>query len=444
MYQKFKDLFTKNLSWKAFSILMATLLWFIVMNIHNPTEIKTFLINLNVSNLLEIPNSSLAVLNIDEIEDTKIELKLKATRPVLDDLTKKFARGDIKAYIETDLISKYPELEDPLEINLPIRTNLYSASYSNNNFDIVSFSPTNIYIKLDNKITVPKKVYVKLTGNIKPGYTSLMPELSSEYVQVTGAKSVIEKIESVQVESNITNKVSTFTETLKPMAYDKFENLIEDVSFNIKEIDVKIPINLKGNIKVNSPILQGDLKYGYYVKNVSYYPKDIDVVGDEKILNTISNINLPKINISNLEESKEFSFNINDLINKYNIKLKNNEVSEIKVFVEIEKTINKKIKIESSKLDISGINDKFIDLPDFIEIEINGPQDNINNINLDDIKIRANIDGLGNGEHNVNLQVDLPKGIYLTGEVPYINIIIKDEFKEEGTINETTTQIENN
>ena len=441
MYQQIKNLFTKNLSWKAFSLLVATLLWFIVMNIHNPTEIKTFLINLNVSNLLEIPNNNLAILNIDEIENTKVEIKVKATRPVLDDLTKKISNGDIKAYLETNLTSKYPELEEPLEINLPIRTNLYTPSYANNNFDIISFSPTNAYIKLDNKITVPKKVYVKLNGNAKQGYAHLSPQLSSEYVQVTGAKSIIQEIERVELKIDIINKSETFTQTLKPVAYDKSGNIVEDVKFNIENIDVKIPINLKGTIKINKPVLYGNLKEGYFVKNIYVNPNSIEVIGEEKYLKSISGINLPKINISNLEKSKEFSFKISDLIGKYNIILKDKNISEIKVFIEIDKKINKKIKIESSKIDISGINDKFIDLPDFIEIEFNGPEESINNINLDDIKVSLDLNNFESGQHRVPLKIDLPEDIYLVGEAPYINVIIKDE-NETLEIEETTTQIE--
>lgn len=442
MYQNFKDIFTKNLPWKAFSILVATLLWFIVMNINNPTEVKTFSINLNINNLEKIKNSNVFVLNMEEIQNTKVEIKLKATRPVLDELTKRIYKGEIKAYIETNLLSKYLELEEPLEISLPIKTNLHTVPYPNNNFDIVSFTPTNITVKLDNKITIPKKVYPKLIGQVKQGYFTSTPHLSSEYIQVTGAKSILKTVDSVILEIDINNKDSTFEQSIKPIAYSKDGEVIEDVTFNLNEIKVKVPINLEGQIKVNSPNLVGNLKEGFFIKNISISPKIIEVFGNNQTLKNTTSINLPEINISNLDKSKEFIFKIDDLINKYNFKLKNKNVSEIKVYIEIEKTINKKLQIPSSKLSILGINDKFIELPDFFEIELNGSDKNMAQLDLENIKYSIDINGLENGEHKLQINVSLPNGISLTS-IPYINISIKDTENDINTQNnkiESTTQ----
>jgi YbbR domain-containing protein len=37
-----KKLFEKDLYWKVFSVVIAAFLWFVVMNVINPTETKNF------------------------------------------------------------------------------------------------------------------------------------------------------------------------------------------------------------------------------------------------------------------------------------------------------------------------------------------------------------------------------------------------------------------
>ncbi|MDE6357578.1 MAG: hypothetical protein K2L15_03200, partial [Eubacteriales bacterium] len=221
MYQKFKDLFTKNLPWKAFSILVSALLWFIVMNINNPTEIKAFSIPLNISDLSEFDEKNISILNMDELKEVKVEIKLKATRPVLDELKKKFSNTDIKAYLDTAFLANLSEITSPLEISSQIKTNLSSIPYPNNNFEILSFSPSSVNLNIDTFVTVPKKIYVNEIGTVKNGYIAYTPEISSEYIQISGAKSIIDSVDSVYVDIDISNKSDTFSESVTPIAYDQ-------------------------------------------------------------------------------------------------------------------------------------------------------------------------------------------------------------------------------
>ncbi|MDE6182083.1 MAG: hypothetical protein K2F59_02605, partial [Eubacteriales bacterium] len=155
MYQKLKNLFTKNLPWKILSILVSCLLWFVAMNINNPTEIKNFSIPLDLSNLKEeTSKKNMVVLNIEELEEIKVEIKLKATRPVLDELTKRFSDSNIKASLDITSLTNLSdtalsEITDPFEIPAQIKTNLNTVPYPNNNFEILSISPTSLNINID-------------------------------------------------------------------------------------------------------------------------------------------------------------------------------------------------------------------------------------------------------------------------------------------------------
>lgn len=445
MYDKLKKFFTENILWKILSIIMATLLWFVVMNINNPTEIKTFYLPINTSNLEQLYDNNKAVLNLEEVKQRKVEIKLKATRPVLDEVTKMLSKSEVKAYLDINSILNSGEILNPLEVTVQIKTTLSNIPYPNNNFEIVSFYPTTTTLNLDTIVTVPKKINVTTKGEVKAGYIASTPELSSEYIQVTGAKSIIENIDNVSIEIDITNQDKTFSKIVEPIAYDKEGNIIKDIHFNLTEISVKVNISSQGKLKINEPILTGNLPLGYSIKNISYTPKSINVIGSENSLKNTTYINIPPINISSLTDSKEFKFTINDILKPLNLSLEDDTNSEIKVFIEIEKIVDKIITLNSSQINLLGVDDKFIDIPEVVNIKISGSETNINNLDINEISASIDLNNLENGNHNIQMQVSLPKDIILK-EIPFINVNISEDkidiSSESTTIENITTTSE--
>ena len=92
------DIVKRNLGWKIFSLVFAIMLLFIVMNINNPAETMTFNVNLTLLNKDKLADKGYVVLNSHELENKKIDIKVKSTRPGLDDLSKN--RDLLKATID--------------------------------------------------------------------------------------------------------------------------------------------------------------------------------------------------------------------------------------------------------------------------------------------------------------------------------------------------------
>ena len=63
---------SKNFGWKLFSLVCAIILWFIVMNIINPTEIQTYSVNVTLENEDKLNEKGFTVMNKEEIQNTKI------------------------------------------------------------------------------------------------------------------------------------------------------------------------------------------------------------------------------------------------------------------------------------------------------------------------------------------------------------------------------------
>lgn len=439
MYKKIKNFFTKNLFWKLASVVMSALLWFIVMNINNPTEIKSFSLPLIVTNLENLENKNISILNKDDIMSTKVELRLKASRPVLDELTKKFIKGEIKATLDTSFTNEVQELTSPIEITSQVKTNLSSIPYPNNNFEIVSFSPTNLNIALDTIITVPKKLYAQKKGTPKNGYIASEPSISSEYIQISGIKSNIEKVNTVVVEVNVSDKTESFIQKVTPVAYDKNGNEVNDINFNLKSINASVIITSQEQIKINEPTLIGEIKKGYYIKNVSFSPRVIKISGNPTILKTINPINLPPINLSNLTETKEFIFNAKDLLKTYASEIEFKENTQISVILEIEKAQEITIKLNSEDIKILNLEDKIVTFPDTFNIKIFGDEKTIEQLNINNLKPTINLKNVETGIKELEINISLPENISLVAQ-PTIIATIKSSTEVDTTENTSNNE----
>ena len=442
MYKKLKYFFTNNIYWKALSVLMAVVLWFVVMNINNPTEIKTFTLNLSILNEDKLEKNNLAVLNIDDLKSQKAEIRIRGTRTTLDEISKRYNKENIKLELDLEQILSYKIGDEPLEVTANLKPSMPNTSYPNNNFDVVSFYPITSTIYVDKVITIPKKIHPKTTGETKEGYIASEPELSSEYIQVTGPKSIVDKIQVIYAEIDISDKTSTIKESVVPVAYDEDGNKITDIKFNIENVEVRVPISIEGIINIVEPKLIGNLPEGYIVNSISYKPKTVEVIGDTVNLKKLTKINLPEIDITGLTEPTEYTYDISQTIKQYNLRLKNSKNSQVKVYIDIKQAATKTITIPTSKISILGYNNNlFIDMPEQFTLNVTGQEDLINSIDINSLSYNIDVTGLDVGKYNIKINLDLPEGIKLVSD-PYINLNISEKQQDDSTQQETLESIE--
>ena len=85
---KFKKFMSDDIMLKIVSLIIAVFLWFIVMNTINPTEVRNYPASIVFENASVLKEQGLTMVNEGDFEDTKINLRVEATRPALDELSK--------------------------------------------------------------------------------------------------------------------------------------------------------------------------------------------------------------------------------------------------------------------------------------------------------------------------------------------------------------------
>lgn len=422
-----KKAISKNFGWKIFSILMAVLSWFVVMNIINPTEVRTYSVNLTLLNKDKLEDNEFVILNEKELEQTKVDIKVRAVRPALDELSKTNNRKNIKATIDLQqfdvLYAK--DIAEPLTVTVTpsLPSNLYIYTY-----EIISFTPGNVSISLDNLVSVTKTVTIEKTGEAKSGYTVLKPVAEPSAIQIKGAESEIEKIDSVKVMLDLTDVSSNVSTELTPVIYDKNGKEMTGFELNTDKINVTVGINKQGQIRIEAPKIQGEPASGYRVISTEYSPKYIEVVGSGDEIKKVSNISLPTIDITGATENKTVAFDIRPYLNNTSLSLKSDMPNEITVSVKIEKEESKDITIPVKQLNVKGLSSEYdVELPESIVLSVTGLKEATDNISENDITGNIDLTDLQEGNHTVEVQFTLPDGITQSAKSEIIVIIKKDE-----------------
>lgn len=434
-----KKLILHNTGWKILSLLIAIFLWFLVMNLLNPTEVKTYNVGLTLLNKDKLESNDFVILNEEELSHQKVEIKVKGSRTALDALNKKENRENIKANVDLSqfelLYAKDVEEVVKVGVTPSLPSNLYSYTYQ-----IVSYSPPFIEIKLDNVSEHVMPITIETIGNAASGYISSLPEVNPSEISVIGAESELAKIDSVKVILDLANSTKNIEKSLTPAILDKDGNKLSKLKLSQENVMVTVSINKQGQVIINNPEIAGSPADGFFIESVDYEPKFIEVLGDESGFSKLPEIELPEINVEGIAENKNVVFDIRPYLKGTGLYLKDSSKNEIYVTVKLGKESSRVIKIPSSNISVTSLsNDLQVSLED-TQLNISGDENLITTLDESTIKVSVDLSGLGVGSHTIEATAELPDGIKANDKC-YVTVdITKDN--EEASAEQTTTSNE--
>jgi len=406
---------SKNFGWKLFSVVCAVVLWFIVMNIINPTEIQTFSVNITFLNEDKLTERGFAVINKEETENTRIDIKVKSTRTALDELNKN--RKEITATVDLKQFAMLyaDDLNEPFKVAVtPTIPTSYVYTY-----ELVNFTPAEISVKLDNVVEVDKEVEVDSEGEISSGYLAGDTVVMPSVVKVKGASSVIDKIASVKVFPDVSDLSEGFEENFKPVAFDQNGNELSSLVIDPETVQVSIGIYKYGRIPVQEPTIEGKPGEGFEISKIEWEPKYIEVVGEEEEISKVGVIK-PVVKINGENETQIVkTFDVNAHIAKNKLSIKSGTKREVTVTIDLLQTQEKEINISSGNISFEGVGEgKKADIPSELKIKVKGSKEVMDNLNETDIKGKINAAGLSDGTHSsVKVDFELPDGVQLSEDI---------------------------
>ena len=402
----------KDIGWKLLSVAIAAIMWFMVINITQPVDTRSYSRPLVIQNMESLSDRGLTAGNLEELKTMKITVKVKAQRTALDRLSQN--PEWIQASVDLSELS-YAVNGDI--VALPVNVSVQGG----NTYGISSKSPSVVEIAVETMSNKELPVEVKLNGELEEGTYLSEPTLSTETVTVSGPASLVSRVSFVR--ANVDAEVITENPTIqaKLLCYDSQGMEVSGVFLSTEEITVSYALHDMKQVPIQVELV-GTPAVGYQVSSVFCSPQYAAVTGAPEDLENLLFLQMDSIIVTGLTSSVTETFNLTDYLPE-GISLAEEDDGLITITVEIEAQAHKQLVLPGSSLTLLGQEEgKTYSIPDNAHITITG--ENLEGIRGDDLQGTIHVNGLSEGEHRVLIHVDLPQGMILNPS--YITVTVKD------------------
>lgn len=413
--KKFQEMLMKDLGWKLLSVAIAALMWFMVINITQPVDTRTYSTPLSIKSMETLTDRGLTVGNLEELRNTKINVKVKAQRTSLDRLSQN--PEWITAAVD---LSELAYAVNGDTIALPVSVSVQGG----NTYGVSSKSPAVVEIAVETRASREFPVEVHLNGKLEEGTYLSEPKLSVETVRVTGPASAVNRVTKVRTNVNAEEIKETPVLKGKLICYDANNVEVKGVAISVEEVTISYALHDIKEVPIQVEIT-GNPAAGYQIDKVSCTPQYAQLTGSPEKLERLFSLQLNSIDVSGARSAVRRTFSLADYLPE-DISPAEGSSQTVTVEVAISPQSEKQITIPDSRLNILGEeNGKTYTLHGDARITLSGDGDALEKIDADDLRGTLHVNGLSAGNHKVLIHVDLPNGITMTPS--YVTVTVDED-----------------
>ncbi len=401
-----------HLGLKLLSLVIAIVVWVIVANVDDYKTIRKITgIEIEFINGESITDNNYVY---EVPEGTTIDIIVKGRRKVVENLSSQ----DFRAVADLSKMSITNAVSVVVNANNTLVGRDISISYANTDA---------INIAVEKKIESQLAINVRTNSDVADGYAIRSKLPTPNLITVKGAESVIDMINEVVVDVDVSGANTNLTATAVPVFLSKSGEAIDPGKFeyDIKSVDVIVEVAKTKEMSVKIKT-KGDVKEGYGISGVDYQPTSILVVGDAADLAKVDEILIDDIDVSNLTTNMETSVAIDDYLPS-GISIADN-TEEIMVKVGVEKLEEKNLVISNDAINIVGKNSNFtysFSDNSSSTLKVKGLKDDITSLSVTNLIPSIDVTGYGPGHYTFSVNLKDISGIQIIDELK-VNIDIKE------------------
>lgn len=413
---------THNLGLKILAIMFSVALWFVVNNISDPTESKTY------------SNVQVEILNADMITDAgKVYEVLENTDKITVKVT---GKSSIISLLEKEDIRAVADMADLSFMNT-VTIKLSSARY-NQQLEFDS-SVENVKLSIEDLKKIQMVINTSIAGKPADGYIVGSVTPSQNIVRISGPESVIDKIDRVEAVVDVRDTYTSDINTSVGLKLkDENDEVIQSnaIEMNISNIDVAVSILAKKEVPLKFAV-SGTPKEGYMLTgDVVSVPATVEIAGKKGIVDAISEISITDaaVNVTNQAEDLVAFVDLMKYLPGGTQLVDKGFTGDVSVTVDIEPTVTKTYDVPSKNFGISNKPEgfdvtvqEFMDGTDSYNISLVGLAEDVNRLNVRSI--------IGVVDMNVIKQkyglTEWQRGIYVTDiifDLPE-NVSLKEKYR---------------
>lgn len=400
-----------NWGLKLVSLLLAVVLWFVAVQINDPSETVTFSgipVRLTNTELLEQENKVYEVMDNTDV----VRVTIRAPKSVTRDLR----ASDIVAVAD---VSKLTDI-NTIAISYSIQ-GISAAKY-----DTIRGDHETVRLNVEERASKWIRLISQTAGEVAEGYLVMNASADQTTIQVTGPESVVDRISYAQVEVDVSGVSTSMSLYVEPKLYDADGNLLDlpGVVTNVSNIHMEIEVLAVKEVPV-VPDVTGTPAEGYLATGrLECDPAVVRIAGLPAAIAGVNNISIPaeQLDITGATGNVVNIVNIKEYL-KENVRLADNGFNgrvTLTAYVE---------PIEERTIVLKREDFNFTNVPEGYELELvepeggyrltlSGLEEDVSAVPEEMIGGRADIgawlaeermEELEDGDYRISVVIDLPE-----------------------------------
>lgn len=362
------------------SIIIAFAAWVYVVYNVNPTMTRTYQnVNVQVTGTTQLSDSGAAISNV---KDTRIDVKLRARRSVLDEISTK----DIEAAIDVSGMSVGSN-EGKISITVPKDTKLVGTSAQ---------STTVTVEKKDTKTVKLIAVYKTASSDEEPMLTSQ----SKDEIKITGAESLVASATAAEVvldNDKVTDSEKTFR--LKTYAVNSNGDKIKYLTTSPKKVKVTaVKAELKTvKLNVNTENDQDE----QYQRKVDA-PSQVTIKGKAKDIKNITSVDTRAIDLSEITQdtTMDIEYDLPD-----GVAIANSSIGA-KLTVKVSGVGTRTFNVAAGNITVTGLSSGLSgSVQSSATVTVTGTEDQLSKLSASNFTLTVDASGLTAGQHSLTPSV---------------------------------------
>jgi len=157
---------------------------------------------------------------------------------------------------------------------------------------VINTNPKSIDVTLDQELTRPISPTIRITdlANLPTGYAIGEVATTPKTIQVSGPKTMVEKVSSARLDISLGNRKTDFQKTGTPELLSSAGQAIEGLTINPDQIVVTIPISqtfFTKQVGIQPEINISQMDRAYEVSQVNVSPPSVTLIGSRSTLDQI-------------------------------------------------------------------------------------------------------------------------------------------------------------
>lgn len=262
----------------------------------------------------------------------------------------------------------------------------YPGDVPDNAFVVLNQYPQDITVRIEKKEYKEVPVNILYKGAVPSGFMSDKESAVLDYssVTVSGPSSVVEKIESAQIEVSLEDQTESIDQSYRFTLLDEEENPVnaEMIKTNVEEVHLQLKIQRVKEVKLEVTVINGG-GATRETSDIKIDPATIRLAGSEAMLEDLDVINLGTINLGELTKATKIPFTISIPEGITNL----TGVTEANVNVLFSGLTTKEFTIESIKSTNVPENMEVDIITEKLAVVVRGPSADITKLTADDISL---------------------------------------------------------